>query len=120
LIVIKFSNLSFGKDLIIPETGKVALEVKGHSGTGTKGNDIICAGISALFQTLVLSVTRILKIEQDIGRDSSGFMSSEIVIDSLSKDDLNRLKLLIESFILGASEISREYPGTVKIDIERY
>lgn len=120
MIEIKFGNLSFGKDLNIPESGEIVIEVKGHSGTGTKGNDIICAAISALFQTLVLSVFRILKIDQDIERDDSGYMSSLIKIDALEKDDLMKLKLLIESFILGTSEISREYPGTVKIDIERH
>ena len=69
---------------------------------------------------MILSVSRILKIEQDIERDESGYMSSLINIDKLCKDDLSRLKLLIGSFLLGASEISREYPGTVKIDIERH
>jgi len=120
LIVIKFSNLSFDNDLVIPENGEIGLEVNGHSGAGIKGNDLICAAISALFQTLVLSVARILKIRQNIERDDSGFMSTIINIELLSKDDLSRLKLLMESFLLGASEISREYPGTVKIDIERH
>lgn len=120
MIEIRFYNLVFNREIVFPETGKVFITVEGHSGTGTKGNDIICAGISTLFQTLIHSVSRILKIEQEIKRSSNGYLSTEINLSGLSKENLDRLKILTESFLLGASEISKEYPGTILIDIERH
>lgn len=120
MIRIEFSNLSFGREVIFPDSGAIEIKVEGHSGYGTKGNDIVCAGISSLFQTFILSVSRILKIDQKIERDKSGLLSTEIEILKLGHEDSDKLKLLIESFILGASEISKEYPGTIIIDIERH
>lgn len=120
MIRIEFLNLSFGTGLIFPDSGVIEIKVEGHSEYSTKGNDIVCAGISSLFQTLILSVSRILKIEQKIERNELGLLSTEIDIQKLKHEDSDKLKLLIESFILGASEISKEYPGNIIIDIERH
>ena len=35
---------------------RMRLEVSGHAGGGTKGNDLICAGISALISALIGSL----------------------------------------------------------------
>ena len=120
LIKIEFLNLSFGIGVIFPDSGAIKIKVEGHSGYSTKGNDIVCAGISTLFQTFILSVSRILKLEQKVERNESGLLSTEIDIQNLDREDSDKLKLLIESFILGSSEISKEYPGTIIIDIERH
>lgn len=97
----------------------IEIKVEGHSGYSAKGNDIVCAGISSLFQTFILSVSRILKLDQKIERNNDGLLSTGIDIRKLGPEDSGKLKLLIESFILGASEISKEYPDTIIIDIER-
>lgn len=120
MIRIEFINLSFNREVLFPESGAFAIKVKGHSGYDTKGKDIVCAGISSLFQTFILSVSKLLKLKQKIERDESGLLSTEIDTGMLGAEDTDKLKLLIESFLLGASEISREYPGTVIIDIERH
>jgi uncharacterized protein YsxB (DUF464 family) len=120
LIRIEFINLSFNRGILFPESGVSIIKVEGHSGYNTKGKDIVCAGIASLFQTFILSVSKILKLKQKIEREESGLLSTEIDTDSLGLEDRDKLKLLIESFLLGASEISREYPGTVIIDIERH
>jgi uncharacterized protein YsxB (DUF464 family) len=120
LIRIQFINLSFEKGVLFPDYGFIGIQVDGHSGYDTKGKDIVCAGVSSLFQTFILSVSQILKIDQKIERDNSGFLSTKVDTSSLGIEDLNKLKLLIDSFLLGVSEISREYPGTIIIDIERH
>ena len=120
MISIRFSNLSFARGIIFPESGNIIITIEGHSGKGTKGNDIVCAGVSSLSQTLILSVSRILKIEQEIRKNSTGYLSTEIDIAKPGKEDLEKLKILIESFLLGVSEINREHPGTIIIDIERH
>ncbi len=120
MIRIEFLNISFGTGLKFPDSGVIKIKVEGHSGYSVKGKDIVCAGISTLFQTLILSVSRILKLEQKIKRSESGLLSTEIDIQNIGREDSDKLKLLIESFILGSSEISKEYPGTIIIDIERH
>lgn len=120
MIRIEFSNLSFDKGIIFPSSGAIKIKVEGHSGYSVKGKDIVCAGISTLFQTLILSVSRILKLKQQVKRNESGLLSTEIDIQNIGREDSEKLKVLIESFILGSSEISKEYPGTISIDIERH
>ncbi len=120
MIRIEFLNLSFEKGVSFPDSGLICIKAEGHSGYDTKGKDIVCAGISSLFQTFILSVSRILKIDQKIERDNSGLLSTEIDTNKLRQEDADKLKLLIDSFLLGVSEISKEYPGTIIIDIERH
>jgi uncharacterized protein YsxB (DUF464 family) len=120
LIRIEFLNLSFKRGVLFPDSGVIRIKIEGHSGYDGKGRDIVCAGISSLFQTFILSVARLLKIDQKIERDNSGLLSTEIDTHKLRIEDANKLKLLIDSFLLGVSEISKEYPGTIIIDIERH
>ena len=38
-----------------PENGRMMLRAAGHAGYAEKGKDIVCAGVSALMQTLAYS-----------------------------------------------------------------
>ena len=95
--------------MITIEKGLDKLEVRGHAGYTTKGNDIVCAAISALSLGLAHSLEALTdsKISHEI---SSGYLKIEY--KNLSEQG----KLLIDSFFITASDIQHAY-GSKYIEI---
>lgn len=115
MIKIIFKNFVFNDVIDLNYSSTVFLEISGHSDLNKKGTDILCSAVSVLTQTFILTVTRVLKIKQEINRDN-GFLSTFIDLRELSADDKQKLKLLIESLLVGLLEINGEYPDKIKIE----
>jgi uncharacterized protein YsxB (DUF464 family) len=115
LITIVFKNIVNNDEIDLDKNSIISLEVSGHSDLNKKGNDILCAAVSALSQTFILTVARVLKIEQQL-RKEDGYLSSHIDLQSLSPESREKLKLLFESLLIGVFEISKEYPDKIKIE----
>lgn len=79
------------------------IESRGHAGFAEKGQDIICAAVSAL---MVNAVNSIDTFTEDIIHVNSeeGYLSLEFIVGP-SKDS----KLLIDSLMLGLSQIQDSY-----------
>ena len=116
LIVIRLGNITVNNGLHFTGKSPVSISISGHAGSDVKGKDIVCSAVSVLSQTLVLSIGRLLKVDQTV-QIKDGLLTSTVqpVKDA---DEENKLKLLIESFLIGILEIDREYPGRVKIENE--
>ena len=115
LISVVFKNIISNDEIDLDKSATISLEVSGHSGLNKKGSDILCSAVSALSQTFIVSVARILKIEQKLVQED-GFLSSRIDLTGLSQESRLKLKLLIESLFIGLFEISKEYPDKIKIE----
>ena len=94
--------------MIVITKEKDKITVSGHAGYATRGYDIVCASISALFQTFVASVEELTddKIECEI---EPGNAVTKIWTMS------EKTKTLIESFFLGVKMIAESYPDNVKV-----
>ncbi len=115
MISIVFKNFVFNDVIDLGNSDTIYLEISGHSDLNKKGTDILCSAISVLSQTFILTVGRVLKIKQQINRDE-GFLSTHIDLKEVSADDKEKLKLLIESLLIGLLEINGEYPDKIKIE----
>jgi hypothetical protein len=115
LITVIFKNFIFNDVIDLDYSSTLYLEISGHSDLNKKGNDILCSAVSVLTQTFILTVKRVLKIKQQVNRDE-GFLSSLIDLKEVSAEDKIRLKLLIESLLIGLLEINGEYPDKLKIE----
>lgn len=84
------------------------ISVLGHAGYAPPGQDIVCAAVSALVQSMILSIESLTedKIEYSI---SPG--SVTVKYENLSE----RSKTLIDSFFIGASSIAEEWSDYVRI-----
>lgn len=83
-------------------------QISGHANYAEEGKDIVCAGVTALTQTLVKSIEDLTedKIEYDI---SPG--RADIKYRNLS----GKAKTLVDSFFIGICMIADEFPDYVKI-----
>ena len=80
----------------------------GHANYAVAGQDIVCAGATALVQTLIRSIEDLTedKIESSI---SPGW--ADIKYGNLSE----KAKTLVDSFFVGICMIADEYPDCVRI-----
>ncbi len=87
---------------------KDCISVRGHSGYAEVGKDIVCAGVTALTQTLIKSVQELTQdyIEYDV---SPG--RADIKYGDLSEHS----KALVDSFFIGICMIADEFPEYIRI-----
>lgn len=93
--------------MIVVDVRKDGITVSGHAGYAEAGNDIVCAGATALVQGLIRSIEGLTndQIQYDItpGR-------ADIHYGNLSEEG----KLLVDSFFLGICLIVDEFPEHIK------
>jgi len=84
------------------------ITVKGHAGYADKGKDIVCAAVSALFQTLIGSME---KITEDSIKYCLVPGESFLKYEELSYES----RIMLDSFFIGIRSLADEYPEYVKI-----
>jgi hypothetical protein len=118
VIKVYLNNFDFKNDLQIKKNAQeCGIIVNGHSGLGIKGSDIVCSAVSAIIQTAVASITRVAEIHQDIVQ-KEGYLESKIDLSDLNQTNINALKIIIHTMIIGLKLIDENYPKTLKIIIE--
>lgn len=87
---------------------KDGISIKGHANYAKPGKDIVCAGVSALVQTLIQSVEELTadKIEYSM---SPGAVSIKFWCLS------DQSKVLIDAFFIGVKGIAEAHPENVSI-----
>ena len=86
---------------------------RGHAGYAEEGQDIVCAAVSALIITTVNSLDEFTEEKIEVGEDD-GYVS----IHFKTNPNTERGKLLMDSLILGLTEIEHSYNNrylTVKV-----
>ena len=88
---------------------KGRITVSGHADFAEAGKDIVCAGVTALTQTLIRSMQGLTrdKVEYEV---SPG--RADIHLGNLSEEG----KLLVDSFFIGICLIADEFPEYVRIE----
>ncbi len=77
---------------------------RGHAGYAEEGQDIVCAAVSALIITTVNSLDEFTEEKVEVGEDD-GYVS----IHFKTNPNTERGKLLMDSLILGLTEIEHSY-----------
>ena len=94
--------------MIAVSVRKDGIEITGHANYAEVGKDIVCAGVTALTQTLIGSMEALTRdeIEYEISPERA-----DIHYRNLSEEG----KLLVDSFFIGACSIADEFPENVTI-----
>lgn len=83
--------------------------VNGHAHAAPHGQDIVCAGVSALTQSAIMGIERHLRREIDLVQDRSGLTVA------LSSQPDSLTAAVFETMLLGLNEIAKLYPKSVRI-----
>lgn len=94
--------------MIVVCARKDGITVNGHANYAETGKDIVCAGVTALTQTLIRALEGLTKdeIEYEV---SPG--RADIYYGNLSEEG----KLLVDSFFIGVCSIADEFPYNVRV-----
>ena len=80
----------------------------GHANYAVAGQDIVCAGATALVQTLIRSI-------EDLTEDKIEYSISPGWADIKDGNLSEKAKTLVDSFFVGICMIADEYPDCVRI-----
>lgn len=84
------------------------IEIFGHAGYAEPGKDIVCAGVTALTQTLIQSI-------DDLTDDEIEYNISPGRVDINHGNLSEKSKTLVDSFFIGIRLIADEFPNYVAI-----
>jgi uncharacterized protein YsxB (DUF464 family) len=87
---------------------KDGISIKGHANYAPHGQDIVCASVSVLVQTLIQSIE-----ELTADRIEYSMRPGKVKIKYWSLSD--ETKALISSFFIGAENIAAQYPEFVQV-----
>lgn len=90
-----------------PENGRMMLRAAGHAGYAEKGKDIVCAGVSALMQTLAYSAAEDENTSASC-REIGGSNEMRILADN-TPDMLAKFEMVADGLIL----LANAYPKNV-------
>jgi uncharacterized protein YsxB (DUF464 family) len=83
------------------------IEISGHAGYAEPGKDIVCAGVTALTQTLIQSI-------DDLTDDEIEYRISPGKVEVEYRNLSEKSKTLVDSFFVGICLIAEEFPEYVK------
>lgn len=94
--------------MIAVSVRKDGITVNGHANYAETGKDIVCAGVTALTQTLIRSL-------EDLTRDEIEYEISPGRADIHYRNLSEEGTLLVDSFFIGICQIADEFPDHVRI-----
>lgn len=95
--------------MIAVSVRKDGIYIVGHAGYEEPGKDIVCAGVTALFQSFVKSI-------EDLTRDKIEYNAEPGRAYVKFKNLSDQGKDLVDSFFIGVCLIADEFPDHVRIE----
>lgn len=93
--------------------------VSGHAGYASKGQDIVCAAVSVLAQTTLMSLIEVCGIDEEEIKyaidDEKGILDVSIP-KTIDSDIRNKVQIVLKTFELGIKSIIESYPGYVTLE----
>lgn len=87
---------------------KGSVSIKGHAGYAPQGQDIVCAAVSVLVQTLIQSV-------EDLCTDEISYHLQPGSVEIKHGNLTANAQLLFDSFFIGCQMIANSYPIHVQV-----
>jgi len=92
--------------------GLSGFSISGHAGLGESGRDVACAAVSSAAQLVCNTVTDFFKDEAEVSAEENRLQLK-------MKSDSENSRRLIESFYTHLGFISLEFPGCIRIIVEK-
>ncbi|MBR1561071.1 MAG: ribosomal-processing cysteine protease Prp [Clostridia bacterium] len=96
----------------------VGFRAQGHSGYAQAGEDIVCAGISALTQTTLNGLVNVARVPVTHRQDDRTALLEANIGPDANEKQLEQAQLLLETLLQGLQAIERSYPRNVRIFFE--
>ncbi|OIJ10256.1 hypothetical protein BKP35_14245 [Anaerobacillus arseniciselenatis] len=92
-----------------------SFEMKGHAEAGPHGQDIVCAGVSAVSFGAVNAIDKLCNVQLEVDmEDDGGFLRCTVPTD-LNVQTYEKVQLLLEAMVVSLTSISEQYGKHIKI-----
>lgn len=92
--------------------------ISGHAGFADRGEDIVCAGVSAVSIGAINAIEMLTHIELIVDLREDGYLHCQIP-DSLENSTEEKIQLLLEGMFISLQTIQLEYGKHVEIKINQ-
>jgi len=82
----------------------------GHTECAPHGEDVVCAGVSALAQSILLGLVEVVKADVDFCKNE-GFLECKV----LKHSDQREIQVLLNTFYLSMKRMEEDYPKFIKV-----
>ncbi|MFD1030508.1 ribosomal-processing cysteine protease Prp [Metaplanococcus flavidus] len=97
------------------ESGRISsFEMSGHADFAEHGQDLVCAGASAVSFGAVNAIMELTGIEPEISQTESGYLQVDFPDDLDEKTD-GQVQLLVRGMIVSLKTIEQDYEEYIKI-----
>lgn len=87
--------------------------LKGHAGYGEQGEDLACAGISAITQTALLGITDVLKIKAKVTLEEGNALC--LLLEDTPEGEREKADVVIRTMEAGLRSLLSGYPKALKL-----
>ena len=97
---------------VIKKAGHIVeFTLSGHTGAGERGSDIVCAALSAVSQTALLGLTRVIKAPVKFERDDE---------NTDNEDVRRRTDDVLNTMLCGIKDMAEGYPQFIKLEVKNH
>lgn len=93
---------------------------EGHSGYADLGNDIVCAGVSALTATCINALESVAGIVPIVVERPKKAYLQALLPESLSDGQRHDAQVILKSLRRGIGDLTEQYPKFVRLSIEEW
>ncbi len=91
-----------------------SFRLEGHSSIGKKGNNLLCAGVSTLVQTMILGIMNVLEINIHLEKQDGYILCN--FPDNLNQKENEGINLLMMTMIVGFQDLEKQFPNEIQIE----
>ncbi|MGO1368005.1 MAG: ribosomal-processing cysteine protease Prp [Senegalia sp. (in: firmicutes)] len=88
--------------------------MNGHTGYDEHGKDIVCAAVSVLAQTGLMSLLEFLNLKISYLIED-GYIKV-ILPKNLNKDDFEKSQIVLNTVLIGIKSVAESYPDYISLD----
>jgi uncharacterized protein len=96
--------------------------ITGHSDYAEYGSDIVCAGVSALSQTVLISLVEVCDIEENSIKykvdEETGLLDVSLP-RNIEAFKLEKSQILLKSLVAGINSLIESYPDYINLEYRR-
>lgn len=93
----------------------VSFSMDGHAGYGNSGEDIVCAALSVLSQSMIIGIEEILKINLKY-EIKDGYL--KLSIEHNSEEEINQCQVLLKTMLKSIESMIISYGEYINLEIE--
>lgn len=91
--------------------------VNGHADYAPEGQDIVCAGVSAITQTALIGLLNHLEVKPRYKINKGNL--EVFLADDISNEDFDKAQIILSTMLAGLQSLQESYSEHVQLEIRR-